>query len=353
MLQVFTMEIWNPESPPDEVPRNKKVTICKEESFPYLDLEMYWRDEGLQFRVHLKPNQELKYLNQGSAHTKATFKAIPNGVLRRLTLLTSVNEDNKDTTLDELYPKHIEALEKAGLPLPTVYPTLNEAVEKLKIDIAEKDSEEAQSKKMKKARDNNRATYFCIGVVSTGFWETPISVTIRELSKKHGLTWLRPKMSYHRFTNLGEMLNSDLSGKVMMNIYDEEGEDRECNCKPGSKCENGECLHGGDCRKKYVIYELKDSITGKSYIGKTQQFLKKRTSDHIADVWKRVEAKKNNKTYKKDDSFSRHFSTYCFDCKNSNQVRTKLKGILDVNILWQGKRIQCMKTARTRDCRIA
>ena len=33
---VFTMEIWNPESPPDEVPRNKKVTICKEESFPYL-----------------------------------------------------------------------------------------------------------------------------------------------------------------------------------------------------------------------------------------------------------------------------------------------------------------------------
>jgi len=92
--------------------------------------------------------------------------------------------------------------------------------------------------------------------------------------------------------------------------------------------------------------------TGKSYIGKTQQFLKKRTSDHIADVWKRVEAKKNNKTYKKDDSFSRHFSTYCFDCTNSNQVRTKLKGILDVNILWQGKRIQCMKTARTRDCRI-
>ena len=115
--------------------------------------------------------------------------------------------------------------------------------------------------------------------MSTGFWETPISVTIRELSKKHGLTWLRPKMSYHRFTNLGEMLNSDLSGKVMMNIYDEEGEDRESNRKPGSKCENenGECLHGGDCRKKYVIYKLKDSITGKSYIGKTQQqFLKKR-----------------------------------------------------------------------------
>jgi len=40
--------------------------------------------------------------------------------------------------------------------------------------------------------------------------------TIRELGKKHGQR-LRPKMSYNRFTNLGEMLNSDLSGKVMMN----------------------------------------------------------------------------------------------------------------------------------------
>ena len=77
-----------------------------------------------------------------------------------------------------------------------------------------------------------------------------------------------------------------------------------------------------------------------------------KTERDIADVWKRVGAKNNNKNYQKDDSFSRHFSTYCSDCTNSNQVRTKLKGILDVNILWQGERIQCMKTARTRDCRI-
>jgi hypothetical protein len=62
--------------------------------------------------------------------------------------LTSVDEDNKNTTHDELYPKHIEALEKAGLPLPTVYPTLNKAVEKLKIDIAKKESKEDQSKKI-------------------------------------------------------------------------------------------------------------------------------------------------------------------------------------------------------------
>ena len=102
---------------------------------------MYWRNDELQFRVHLKPNQVLKYLNKDSAHTKATFQAIPHGVLRRLTSLTSVHEDNEDTTLDVLYPKHIEALEKAGLPLPKVYPTLKEATEKLKNDTTLRSTE--------------------------------------------------------------------------------------------------------------------------------------------------------------------------------------------------------------------
>jgi len=78
----FTVEICNPDAPENEVPRNKQVTICREDAFPYLDLEMYWREEELKFRVHLKPNQVLKYLNQGSAHTNACFRAIPYGVLR-------------------------------------------------------------------------------------------------------------------------------------------------------------------------------------------------------------------------------------------------------------------------------
>jgi len=70
------MEIWKP-SPPEEVPRySDKITICRNDAFPYLDLEMYWRQDELQFRVHLKPNQVLKNLNKDSAHTKATFQAI-------------------------------------------------------------------------------------------------------------------------------------------------------------------------------------------------------------------------------------------------------------------------------------
>ena len=123
----FTVDIWNPDARPDEVPSNDKVTICRDKAFPYLDLEMYWREEELKFRVHMKPNQVLKYLNKGSAHTNACFRAIPHGVLRRLTVLTSLTPETENLTIDQLYPEHIRALEKAKLPTPKVYPTLRES----------------------------------------------------------------------------------------------------------------------------------------------------------------------------------------------------------------------------------
>jgi hypothetical protein len=44
-------------------------------------MELSWSDEGtLKFGVHLKLNQQLKYLNAGSAHTPGCFKAIMTGV---------------------------------------------------------------------------------------------------------------------------------------------------------------------------------------------------------------------------------------------------------------------------------
>ena len=51
----FTMEIWDPKSPPNKKPRNEKVKIIREEALPYLDLEIYLRDDALKFRVHLNP----------------------------------------------------------------------------------------------------------------------------------------------------------------------------------------------------------------------------------------------------------------------------------------------------------
>ena len=107
----FTMEIWDPNSPDDEIPSSTNVNINRSAAFPYLDMELYWLNASLEFRVHLKPNQLLKYLNKGSTHTAACFKAIPSGVARRLVSLTSLTEENANKRVDELYPKHFNALE--------------------------------------------------------------------------------------------------------------------------------------------------------------------------------------------------------------------------------------------------
>ena len=63
-------------------------------------MELFWLNDELKFRVHLKKGQLLKYLNKGSAHTNACLKAIPSGVLRRLASLTSLLPDNENATME-------------------------------------------------------------------------------------------------------------------------------------------------------------------------------------------------------------------------------------------------------------
>jgi len=110
---------------------SNQVTVVSKDSFPFLDMELFWNGQNLNFCVHLKENQELKYLNKGSAHTNACYIAILEGVLKHLAKLTSCNNDNKNIKMNALYPKHAEALKKAGLaPNNNIWPTLGEVLDK-------------------------------------------------------------------------------------------------------------------------------------------------------------------------------------------------------------------------------
>jgi len=73
---------------------SEAVTVADITFFPFLDMELYWTDQDLRFKVHLKENQKLKYLNRGSAHMSACFQAIPSGVLGRLAKLTSLTDES-------------------------------------------------------------------------------------------------------------------------------------------------------------------------------------------------------------------------------------------------------------------
>ena len=119
---------------------------------------------------------------------------------------------------------------------------------------------------------------------------------LRDMKKKHKLSWLRPKMSHHKFTNLGEMFNADLTTKVMEEIADEELKDRPCNCIVKTLNSEGKCQYNGHCRTSMVVYE---------------DYPKKRTSDHYHDVWNLREAQLNGKTYAKTDAFAKHFVQFC------------------------------------------
>jgi hypothetical protein len=67
-------------------------------------------------------------LNKGSCHTSACFKSIPSGVIRRLSILTALTQENENVPINELYPEHAKALEIAHLHVPLPYPTLRESI---------------------------------------------------------------------------------------------------------------------------------------------------------------------------------------------------------------------------------
>ena len=97
---------------------------------------------------------------------------------------------------------------------------------------------------------------------------------IDRLKKSFNLTWLRVRMSYHRYNNLSELLNGDLAAKIGQGIFSKDLMDRECNCSLPSTV-NEKCLSEGKFRSKCIIYEVKCSTCDAIYIGNTQQNFKK------------------------------------------------------------------------------
>ena len=123
---------------------------------------------------------------------------------------------------------------------------------------------------------------------------------------------------------------------------------------------NKKFIFDGLCRQYYIVYELICKITGKSYIDKTQRYLKERTLEHVAEVWSVISAGRENQGenwrgsggYASADSFAKNFVHLCRDWKNSNEVRAFMKENLKTKIIWQGDPIQCMKTSRTMQCKL-
>jgi hypothetical protein len=108
-------------------------------------------------------------------------------------------------------------------------PTLKEELFKYKTSKSDKDKIKVKKEDEKKRR---RATFSCIGF--SEIWDKPIHSVIKAIQKIFGLAWLRVSRSYHRFTNLREVFQGDLSGKLIEGVESGTLETLECNCRGGN-----------------------------------------------------------------------------------------------------------------------
>jgi hypothetical protein len=174
---IFTAEVWLP-GQVDAGETVGKTSVTTKGTFPFLDMEMIWnKTRKLVFGVHLKPNQELKYLNFGISHTPGCFKAIPGGVCHRLAKLTTMNSDNEDKKLDDLYPKEFKALSKAGLLEGKTIPTLRE--KKTELENSKEIKRKTDVLKKRQANDRKRTIFFKI--CFSDYWRKPIHKTISDI----------------------------------------------------------------------------------------------------------------------------------------------------------------------------
>ena len=265
--------------------------------------------------MFIKPNQQLKYLNKGSSHTPGCFKAIPNGVFHRLTKLTTIDEGNRDKRLDEIYPKHFEAMNKADLLKDVNIPTLKEKMSEIIQSTG--DTVEAKIKK-RRERDRKRAIYFKIGF--NNYWRKPVHKTISDIKRKfESLNWLCVSMSYHRFPNLRELFQGDLNGKINKDLVSLDYRNLPCNCRNKETCP-----YQGKCRYPIVVYKDTCLTTGKIYIGNTQQHVKKRTQQHVQDMRKLVTKGTSS------DSFAAHFASLVPKGTEGKDVKNYVKVKVDI-----------------------
>ena len=102
---------------------------------------------GKHFKVSIKPNQKLKYLNLGSKHTDYCFRTIASGVFSQPSTLTSVSPKTMNPILDILYHNHAKPIHNAGSVL-NMFPKMKEFLEYI---TTKNNNEEKKKKNMWKA----------------------------------------------------------------------------------------------------------------------------------------------------------------------------------------------------------
>ena len=178
-------------------------------------------------------------------------------------------------------------------------------------------------------KEKQKCLFLCC-ILTLFFYSNPQGD--QQVKKSFNLTWLRVRISYHRFNNLAELLSGDLAAKIGRGIFSKDLMDRECNCSLPSKV-NVKCVYEGKCRSRCIIYEVKFCMCDDIYIGNTQQTFKKIMDGHSSDLQRLLE------NGKQSDSFAAHFVQNF----NNTTSRTDLRKCMTFKVLKQLNPIGAMK----------
>ena len=94
----------------------------------------------------------------------------------------------------------------------------------------------------------------------------PIHKIITKAFRSNNLDWLGIRMTYRCYTNISELLQSNLPKKLNKDLISLDYMERPCNC-PAQCLIDNKCPYWNKCRSTCVVYKVKCKTTGKFYIG--------------------------------------------------------------------------------------
>lgn len=243
----------------------------------FLDTTLYFNKTGeLHFKLFMKKETSLKYLNSSSCHSNSVKDNIKFSVVRRLAnLVTELPETFK---LCDEFPEQANALLKSNL-------CDKKFTEKpfTRSRYLHNDTSTHKQHSKKNRSTNFIIPYFCTKFMSKSFHQIFVSNAIQS-----GLrSWVRTSITYSGSTNLSTQLKSDLKNKIYGDLTDMNIQNLACNCR-SQVC----VFEDQNCRKCPAIYKIDCLLCRKqnrinTYFGSTINHPKKRVNDHLGYFRKR------------------------------------------------------------------
>eukprot|EP00957_Ditylum_brightwellii_P085822 6528041-Ditylum_brightwellii.AAC.1 len=93
----------------------EKIDPVISPSFPFLDMQMSWKEDILTFSIISKLNYTIKYVSKKSCHRRVFFSAKTARVFMCLGWLISITKTNIGQLILNLYPNYMKTLETTGI----------------------------------------------------------------------------------------------------------------------------------------------------------------------------------------------------------------------------------------------